>query len=162
MPTIYHENRRLAPPILWFNGFALVSIYRRQSLGEKEESDMKYLALASLVLFLFAATFTVLVTTLTDASGVVCARGVYRAGCAGPHGAVTAHRTVAGTNLEASWQKSNPSVPTGASPVEETEKPVVSTAKSEQRLKTLARQSDKPKGRYYTTALSQAYDFSAR
>jgi len=26
-------------------------------------------------------------TSITDASAVVCARGVYRAGCAGPHGA---------------------------------------------------------------------------
>jgi hypothetical protein len=28
----------------------------------------------------------------TEASAVVCARGVYRAGCVGPHGAVVAHR----------------------------------------------------------------------
>ncbi|MBV8962455.1 MAG: hypothetical protein JOY67_19395 [Hyphomicrobiales bacterium] len=28
----------------------------------------------------------------SDANAVVCARGVYRAGCAGPHGAVVAHR----------------------------------------------------------------------
>src|SRR4029077_1284398 len=30
--------------------------------------------------------------TATEASAVVCARGVYRAGCAGPHGAVVGHR----------------------------------------------------------------------
>jgi len=30
----------------------------------------------------------------SDANAVVCARGVYRAGCAGPHGAVVAHRGV--------------------------------------------------------------------
>jgi hypothetical protein len=30
----------------------------------------------------------------TDASAVVCARGVYRAGCAGPRGAVVAHGPV--------------------------------------------------------------------
>jgi hypothetical protein len=30
----------------------------------------------------------------TDASAAVCARGVYRAGCAGPRGAVVAHRPV--------------------------------------------------------------------
>ena len=31
-----------------------------------------------------------------DANAVVCARGVYRAGCAGPRGAVVVHRPVAG------------------------------------------------------------------
>ncbi len=30
----------------------------------------------------------------TQASAVVCARGVYRAGCAGPHGAVAVRRPV--------------------------------------------------------------------
>ena len=70
--------------------------------------------------------------------------------------------TSASVKREASWQKSNPFVPTGASPVKETEKAVVSTTKREQRLKTLARQNDKPKERYYATALSQAYDFTAR
>ncbi|WOJ89172.1 hypothetical protein RZS28_15390 [Methylocapsa polymorpha] len=30
----------------------------------------------------------------SDANAVVCARGVYRAGCAGPHGAVVGHRHV--------------------------------------------------------------------
>ena len=70
--------------------------------------------------------------------------------------------TSASVKREASWQKSNPFVPTGVSPVKETEKAVVSTTKREQRLKTLARQSDKPKERYYATALSQAYDFTAR
>ena len=30
----------------------------------------------------------------TEASAVVCAKGVHRAGCVGPHGAVTARRTV--------------------------------------------------------------------
>ena len=32
---------------------------------------------------------------VTEANAVVCARGVYRAGCAGPRGAVVAHRPVA-------------------------------------------------------------------
>jgi len=31
---------------------------------------------------------------VTEANAVVCARGVYRAGCAAPHGAVTTHRAV--------------------------------------------------------------------
>jgi hypothetical protein len=30
--------------------------------------------------------------TVAEANAVVCARGVYRAGCAGPHGAVVARR----------------------------------------------------------------------
>ena len=30
-----------------------------------------------------------LIGAATEANAVVCARGVYRAGCAGPHGAVT-------------------------------------------------------------------------
>jgi hypothetical protein len=46
---------------------------------------MKYLAFAALAVF-------VLLTSITDASAVVCARGVYRAGCVGPRGAVVAHR----------------------------------------------------------------------
>jgi len=33
-----------------------------------------------------------LIGTVAEANAVVCARGVYRAGCAGPHGAVTTHR----------------------------------------------------------------------
>ena len=32
----------------------------------------------------------------TEASAVVCARGVYRAGCAGPRGAVVARRPAVG------------------------------------------------------------------
>jgi hypothetical protein len=32
--------------------------------------------------------------TVAEANAVVCARGVYRAGCAGPHGAAVAHRPV--------------------------------------------------------------------
>src|SRR5215208_5469365 len=35
----------------------------------------------------------------TDASAAVCARGVYRAGCAGPRGAVVAHHPVAADAL---------------------------------------------------------------
>jgi hypothetical protein len=46
---------------------------------------MKYLAFASLAVF-------VMLTSITDASAVVCARGVHRAGCVGPRGAVVAHR----------------------------------------------------------------------
>jgi hypothetical protein len=41
---------------------------------------------------LLAASFIALSTV--DASAVVCARGVYRAGCAGVHGAVVTGRPV--------------------------------------------------------------------
>ena len=42
-------------------------------------------------LLIFLATFSI----VSEASAVVCARGVARAGCAGPHGAVVARRPVA-------------------------------------------------------------------
>jgi hypothetical protein len=35
-----------------------------------------------------------LAVQVSEANAVVCARGVYRAGCAGPRGAVVAHRPV--------------------------------------------------------------------
>ena len=61
---------------------------------------MKYLALASLSLALAFFLVFLLVTALTDANAVVCAHGVYRADCAGPRGALTAHhRTVRGSHL---------------------------------------------------------------
>ena len=41
-------------------------------------------------LLVFLATFSI----VSEASAVVCARGVARAGCVGPHGAVVAHRPV--------------------------------------------------------------------
>ncbi len=46
---------------------------------------MKTLVSALLALGLLAGT-------VAEANAVVCARGVYRAGCAGPHGAVVTHR----------------------------------------------------------------------
>ena len=49
-----------------------------------------FLLIASAVLA-FAATMTV---ETTDANAVVCARGVYRAGCAGHRGAVVVHKPV--------------------------------------------------------------------
>jgi hypothetical protein len=50
-----------------------------------------FLLIASAILA-FAATMTV---ESTDANAVVCARGVYRAGCAGARGAVVVGRPVA-------------------------------------------------------------------
>jgi hypothetical protein len=46
---------------------------------------MKIIASSLLVLGLLAVQ-------ISEANAVVCARGVYRAGCAGPRGAVVAHR----------------------------------------------------------------------
>ncbi|MFZ4701798.1 MAG: hypothetical protein ACOYMG_17260 [Candidatus Methylumidiphilus sp.] len=45
--------------------------------------------------FLTFAILFLALTAVTDAQAVVCARGVYRAGCAGPNGAVVARRPVA-------------------------------------------------------------------
>jgi hypothetical protein len=50
---------------------------------------MKLLLIAATLL---RGTFTLIAT---DASAAVCAQGVYRAGCAGPRGAVVARRPVA-------------------------------------------------------------------
>ncbi len=52
---------------------------------------MKYLTLALLGAATFLATLTV---APQDAEAVVCARGVYRAGCVGPNAAVVARRPV--------------------------------------------------------------------
>jgi hypothetical protein len=46
---------------------------------------MKIIASSLLVLGLLAVQ-------VSEANAVVCARGVYRAGCAGPNGAVGSHR----------------------------------------------------------------------
>jgi len=52
---------------------------------------VRALLLAASVMAAFVGTMT-LVTT--DANAVVCARGVYRAGCAGPNGAAVVRRPV--------------------------------------------------------------------
>jgi hypothetical protein len=44
----------------------------------------------------FAALLGVFISLVPKADAIVCARGVYRAGCAGPHGAVVAHAVVPG------------------------------------------------------------------
>jgi hypothetical protein len=46
---------------------------------------MKFFALSMIALFWLMAA-------APDANAVVCARGVYRAGCVGPRGAVVGHR----------------------------------------------------------------------
>ena len=53
---------------------------------------MKYLAFASLAVFaLITAIAVFVVLTATPANAVVCAKGVYRAGCVGPRSAAVAH-----------------------------------------------------------------------
>jgi hypothetical protein len=58
---------------------------RRLGMGCKGQSKMKMITYAMLALGLMAAL-------PVEANAVVCARGVYRAGCAGPNGAVGVHR----------------------------------------------------------------------
>ncbi len=50
---------------------------------------MKYLMQVGLALGLIVGAMAV---TVEDANAVVCARGVYRAGCAGPRGTVAVRR----------------------------------------------------------------------
>ncbi len=52
---------------------------------------MRGFLLVAAAVLAFAATMTV---ETTDANAVVCARGVYRAGCAGYRGAVVVRRPV--------------------------------------------------------------------
>ncbi|MET3912158.1 hypothetical protein ABID59_006528 [Bradyrhizobium sp. S3.3.6] len=52
---------------------------------------MRAFLLIASALLAFAATMTF---EPSDANAVVCARGVYRAGCAGPNGAVVVRRPV--------------------------------------------------------------------
>jgi hypothetical protein len=49
---------------------------------------MRLLVLAALALG------SIVALAPTDANAVVCAKGVFRAGCAGPHGAVVVRRPV--------------------------------------------------------------------
>ncbi|HYP57044.1 MAG TPA: hypothetical protein VEQ35_02025 [Beijerinckia sp.] len=50
---------------------------------------MKYLLLAATAGLITLGSW---MASVQDANAVVCARGVYRAGCAGPRGAVVGHR----------------------------------------------------------------------
>lgn len=58
-----------------------------------------FLLIASAVIA-FAATMTF---EATDANAVVCARGVYRAGCAGARGAVVVRKPVAVAACRWAW-----------------------------------------------------------
>jgi hypothetical protein len=55
---------------------------------EKERNIMKYVAFAFVGLFW-------LILSVPDANAVVCAAGVYRAGCVGVHGRAVVRRPVA-------------------------------------------------------------------
>jgi hypothetical protein len=54
----------------------------------RKETTMRLFALAALAITAFLTT---MIIDRTDANAVVCARGVYRAGCVGARGAVVAH-----------------------------------------------------------------------
>jgi hypothetical protein len=74
---------------LWKN--AGVETKSKPTKPVRERNMRSFLLMASAILA-FAATMTV---ESTDANAVVCARGVYRAGCAGARGAVVVRRPVA-------------------------------------------------------------------
>jgi hypothetical protein len=57
--------------------------------GQIRENNMRSFLLIASAIVAFAATMTI---ETTDANAVVCARGVYRAGCAGYRGAVVVRR----------------------------------------------------------------------
>src|SRR5882762_901195 len=59
--------------------------------GQIRENNMRSFLLIASAIVAFAATMTI---ETTDANAVVCARGVYRAGCAGYRGAVVVCRRV--------------------------------------------------------------------
>lgn len=78
----------ICSPELWYGAGSEPSRYllRRQfqtPLTGKGGPVMKKLLIAAVVAFLGFIVFT------SDANAGVCARGVYRAGCAGPRGAVS-------------------------------------------------------------------------
>jgi hypothetical protein len=56
---------------------------------QDREDNMRSLLLVASALLAFGATMTF---EATDANAVVCARGVYRAGCAGPNAAVVVRK----------------------------------------------------------------------
>jgi hypothetical protein len=56
------------------------------------EINMRYLLIIASALFAFGTTMTF---ESTEANAAVCAKGVYRAGCAGARGAVVVRKPVA-------------------------------------------------------------------
>jgi hypothetical protein len=60
-------------------------------IATNREKTMRTLLLLASALIAFGATMAF---QTTDANAVVCARGVYRAGCAGPNAAVVVRKPV--------------------------------------------------------------------
>ena len=73
------------------NRNASVKTFLRQSTRTNQGENIRSFFLIAHAILAFAATMTI---ETTDANAVVCARGVYRAGCAGYRGAVAACRRV--------------------------------------------------------------------
>jgi hypothetical protein len=69
--------------------FSIVAL--RTTTTITEEETMRSFLLIAAALLAFGATMTF---ESTDANAVVCARGVYRAGCAGYRGAVVVRKPV--------------------------------------------------------------------
>ncbi len=69
--------------------------------------SMKAILITSLAALLFAAI-------PVEANAVVCAKGVYRAGCAGSRGAVVTHRPVAAGCYLPRWRSHLPVTPAPA------------------------------------------------
>ena len=68
--------------------------------------------LISMKAILIAALAALLIAAIpVEANAVVCAKGVYRAGCAGPRGAVVTHRPVAARMLLPRWRPRLPLTP---------------------------------------------------
>jgi len=60
--------------------------------GVAMEPTMRSLLLAAIAIATFGTTMAI---KTTDANAVVCAKGVYRAGCVGPNGAAVVRKPVA-------------------------------------------------------------------
>ena len=63
---------------------------------QRSKTMKRLLTLAALAVFTFAEFAAVTALTVAPAEAVVCARGVYRAGCAGPLGAAVVRAPVVG------------------------------------------------------------------
>jgi hypothetical protein len=69
--------------------FLMLCHCAKGSIGRKVEEHKMMKAATAFLLILASLSF------VSEANAVVCARGVVRAGCAGPNGAVVARRPVA-------------------------------------------------------------------
>jgi hypothetical protein len=69
-----------------------IACFNETKTKAKRETKMRSFLLIAAAILAFGATMTF---ETSDANAVVCARGVVRAGCAGPNGAVVVRRPVA-------------------------------------------------------------------